>query len=67
MPIIEEIGIEEHNAVTDVKAAIQSYLGGMEVQDRLGHCAADLSKIMDEGKFHLPVPTVSLNLTLLQI
>ena len=64
---LEEIGLEEYDAVADVEAAIQSYLGGVGVQDCLGHCAADLSKIMYEGIFHLPVPTVSLNLTLLQI
>lgn len=63
---LEDIGLEEHDAVADVEAAIQGYLEGMEVQDRLGHCAADLSKIMYEGKFQIPVPTVSLNLTLLQ-
>ena len=63
---LEEIGLEEHDAVADVEAAIQSYLGGVGVQDRIGHCAADLSKIMYEGIFHLPVPTVSLNLTLFQ-
>ena len=63
---LAQIGFEEYDAVADVEAATRNYLGRMEMQDRRGHCAADLSKIIHEGTFHLPVPTVSLNLTLLQ-
>ena len=48
---LADIGLEEHHAVADVKAAIQSYLREMKMQDRLRRCVGDLSKINYEGSF----------------
>ncbi len=63
---LANIGLEEHDAGADVEAATNSYLGRMEMQDRLRRCVGDLSEINYEGSFYLPVLLVLINLMLLQ-
>lgn len=63
---LAEIGLEEHDAVADVEAATRSYLERMEMQDRLGHCAAELAKINYKSTLRFSVLIEFANLTLLQ-
>ena len=50
-PTLANIGLQEYDAVADIEAATQSYLGSTEIQGRLHRCVGDFSKINGEESF----------------